>query len=322
MTSLEEAVLAVLAGASLETVAARHALHPAVLADATETYRTAGAAAIDRQTEHEGWHQVRIRFPDRHTAERIAAEHLAPALRRAEDAGLLTTWWFVRKHDWRLRWHPTPGSPRHELRSCIESRLDKLLAQKKITGWWRTLYEPEEHAFGGREAMEAAHRLFHRDSDHVLDYVGQRPGALSAGRCELSVLLCGLLMRAAGQEWNEQGDIWARVSDNRPTATRMLPEPWRANLGPLCRLLTVDVAPYGPLLRPGGSLHFAAGWVTAFEQAGRTLRTLADDGRLSRGLRSVLATHVLFHWNRFGLPETAQARLAATAANVILQADV
>lgn len=42
--------------------------------------------------------------------------------------------------------------------------------------------------------------------------------------------------------------------------------------------------------------------MTAFDIAGRTLATAATDGTLERGVRNILAHHVIFHWNRLGLP--------------------
>jgi hypothetical protein len=38
-----------------------------------------------------------------------------------------------------------------------------------------------------------------------------------------------------------------------------------------------------------------------------------ETGQLTRGLRTVIALHVIFHWNRIGLPASAQATLAQAA---------
>lgn len=61
------------------------------------------------------------------------------------------------------------------------------------------------------------------------------------------------------------------------------------------------------------------GWVHAFEQAGQDLARLARDGHLTRGLRAVLAHHLLFHANRAGLPVDHQAALAARALDAAFQ---
>lgn len=48
---------------------------------------------------------------------------------------------------------------------------------------------------------------------------------------------------------------------------------------------------------------------------------LAHQGELTRGLRAVLAQHILFAWNRAGIPAEHQALLATTAARVAFHTD-
>jgi protein-L-isoaspartate(D-aspartate) O-methyltransferase len=66
----------------------------------------------------------------------------------------------------------------------------------------------------------------------------------------------------------------------------------------MTRLLTAN--PIG-LSATGGPLAGYRPWIAAFEQAGQALLTLAQAGRLRRGLRAVLAHHILFHANRGGI---------------------
>ena len=47
------------------------------------------------------------------------------------------------------------------------------------------------------------------------------------------------------------------------------------------------------------------------------LRRLRETGKLTCGLRTVVALHVIFHWNRIGLPATTQATLAQAAREAI-----
>lgn len=79
----------------------------------------------------------------------------------------------------------------------------------------------EVFAFGGPTGMSVAHNLFHRDSQHIVAYLGRvgasPPPNSQIGRREVSMLLCSLLMREAGQEWYEQGDVWA---ESRRTGRR------------------------------------------------------------------------------------------------------
>nr|BFD93819.1 hypothetical protein KitaXyl93_51790 [Kitasatospora sp. Xyl93] len=302
---LEQAILAVLTGADTTREAARLGIDAADLATAAETYRTAGRSAIS--TPPDTWVQVNIRPTEWHSAEAAMAAHLAPTLRDAEIRGAVTSWWYVRKHPyWRLRLHT--GHP--ALCTHLAEQLDRLQHQGTIASWSPGIYEPETEALGGPLGIEAAHALFHADSRAVLAE-GHRPDTRRVGRRELSVLLCSTMLRAAGQEWTEQGDVWARVAAMRPAPAEP-PQPGADKIG---ALLSADTL---AMTAPGQALHAEADRVHAFARAGRELADLALCGSLTRGLRDVLAHMIAFHWNRAAIPTPHQATLARAARNHIL----
>lgn len=314
---LESAVLAVLGGAAPEVAAAGTSIVAAELADAAERYRAAGRAALTRDAAGDGWLQIHLEFPHRHAAEHTVATVLGPTLRHAEAAGGLTSWWYIRKTPcWRLRLHAS----RHRnaaLPPRVTDALDDLVARGLLTTWTIGIYEPETHAFGGPEAMAVAHRFFHADSAHVLEYItGGTSTAL--GRRELSLLLCATLLRGAGQDWHEQGDVWHRVVRMRPLHPGAAPEPMRGTTEKAHRLLDLDTGDPAMLAGPDAPLASARTWLGAAGDTGRALGALAGDGTLRRGLRDVLAHHVIFHWNRLGLTAAAQAVLAHAAATAVL----
>jgi protein-L-isoaspartate(D-aspartate) O-methyltransferase len=197
-----------------------------------------------------------------------------------------------------------------------------LAIQGRIVGWTAGIYEPEVVAFGGAAAMDVAHELFHDDCRTILEWLGRTGtvGTLSReiGRRELALLLCSVLLRGGGQDWFEQGDVWARVLQYRPTHDA-LPPPGRLRvLRPaMYRLMTVDVSPTSALVA-GGPLAAMSGWLAAFQRAGQKLADLARRGELERGLRAVLTHHVIFHWNRLGLSYAEQSTLAALAKEVVM----
>src|SRR5262249_28985855 len=86
----------------------------------------------------------------------------------------------------------------------------------------------------------------------------------------------------------------------------------------LTRLMTVSTEPFGEPFGERGRLSFTIPWCAAFADAGRQLGAATSDGTLRRGIRDVLAHHVIFHWNRLGLSTAVQGILASAAANVIL----
>jgi thiopeptide-type bacteriocin biosynthesis protein len=264
------------------------------------------------------WLQVNIAFPDWDRAEATVLASLAPQLSAAEADGLIDAWFFIRKRPcWRVRYLPAAGTgPQAQAR--VESHLDEMAARRLAGAWTTAVYEPEVHAFGGDKAMTVAHRLFHHDSRCLLAYLQGENGAGYGHRREISVMLCSVLMRAAGQDWYEQGDTWALVAAHRePPASRVPNHP-----GPLPasirRLITVDAESQ---MRDDAPLARTAEWAAAYVTAGGDLAGLAASGHLHRGLRDILAHHVIFAWNRLGLPYTTQAILAATAKTVVFGHD-
>ncbi|MEV5710967.1 thiopeptide-type bacteriocin biosynthesis protein [Actinoallomurus sp. NPDC052274] len=253
--------------------------------------------------EEPPWRQVNITYPgsDPHQRERHAIDHLAPILPAAEADGLITSWWFIRKGRWRVRYLLTEEAHGHD-------RSDPLhpLLTAGVT-WNRDVYEPEVHAFGGPASMDAAHALFHHDSRHLLAFLHDDP----ADRREHSLVLCTALMRAAGLDFNEQGDVWARVAEQRAGLPCQPPGPdpqvWAS--------FTSDVRHL--LLGTARTDAITGDWLTTYEDTGRTLRTLRENGELTRGLRAVITLHVIFHWNRIGLPATVQATLAHAAKDAV-----
>lgn len=123
------------------------------------------------------------------------------------------------------------------------------------------------------------------------------------------------MFRAARQDWYEQGDIWHHVANQRPlpanTPTARIAELATA----LQTLITTNPA---ALIAPDGPLAYAAPWTAAFITAGQDLSAAASNGILQRGIRDVLAHHVIFHWNRLGLAAPTQGILAHAARDTVM----
>ena len=305
----------------MSQVASRLRIQTDDLKDAVELYKAAGRAVLEDQTASD-WYQVRVQWRDWESAERTAPVHLGPRLERLRADGVLGTWWFIRKAPcWRLRLRPGLVNVRADLTAPVSAVLDELVAAGHVERWWESIYEPEEAAFGGPVGMAAAHDLFGADSCAILEYL-RRLGSdgipkLTIGRRELSMLLCSTLMRAAGQEWHEQGDIWLRVARMRlpASAASDFSRPMAAKL---TRLMTVTTQPIGEPFGERGRLSFTMPWFAAFADAGELLGAAGSHGTLRRGVRDILAHHVIFHWNRLGLSTEDQGVLASAAFDVIL----
>jgi protein-L-isoaspartate(D-aspartate) O-methyltransferase len=249
------------------------------------------------------WHHYLIEFTDPPTAEHTAATLLAPALDQAQHNGQLDTWWHLRKTPaWRLRYQPVNPNT-----TVVDTLLTQLADDGQVARWTRGIYEPETVAFGGPVGMDIAHTLFHHDSRHCLARA-TAPAAL--GQWETTVLLFSAMLRAAGLDWFEQGDVWAKVAALRPTADadHMDSERTGRLSQAVRRLMTTNTRSVDAVPET---------WWTAFDTAGRQLAELARDGHLQRGLRAVLAHHFIFHANRAGLSGPDQATLTALAVNTV-----
>lgn len=304
-----DAVLAVLTGRSVDTVAADFGLDHNDIAEATDAYRAAGLAALQQQTDDE-WYNVRVEFPDWDRAEAVVAEQLGPRLNELLSPGFHIGWWFLRKHPhWRLRLHRADHG-------AVASVLNDLVHSGVLSRWSASIYEPETAAFGGMNGMSIAHDLFCADSHGVLNYARQTRASL--GRRELSLMLLAALNRAAGLDWFEQGDVLHRVAQIRPTP----PETQQHRVVELAAsvrtLLSARLHPGSAPLSPGVPADPFARWLAAFQTAGQQLATAASHGQLQRGLRAVLVHIVIFHWNRLGLSATTQGVIAHAASAALL----
>ncbi|MFJ7415243.1 methyltransferase, FxLD system [Streptomyces sp. NPDC098077] len=252
------------------------------------------------------WQQHNITFIDRESARHVIDERLGPALITAVTEGQLTGWWFMNKQPWPLRYLADEPSP------IIESLLSDLVGDGAVVSWLPSVYEPESEAFGGPDAMDTAHGLFHSDSRHLLTY---QPGPDHLGRKETAVLLASAMMRGAGLDWFEQGDVWAKVLALRPPTDPARSERAAELVPAMRKLMTADAY---SLCNQGGPLHAHEEWVTAFERAGAALAALACRGALTRGLRAVIAHHIIFHANRAGLIRDDQSALSNIAREAVM----
>ncbi|MFJ6214512.1 thiopeptide-type bacteriocin biosynthesis protein [Streptomyces sp. NPDC092296] len=309
----ERAVLAVLSGHPIADAASRAGMNPANLSDAIQVFQQAGRAALDHCAGQDEWWHAYLHFADWADADRTFTAHVLPLLRAAEADGTLDGWWYTRKHPcWRLRLH---RHPEIETMTRMGDGLDHLVAEGHLHRWWPGIYEPETAAFGGPASMAAAHALFVADSREI-QHLPARVG-LSLGRRELSVLLCTILMRAAGLEWYEQGDVWHRVitAEHRSSIADVPRKSLDARGAEIRALLLADI---DSLLDADGPLEPVAEWAAAFRHTGQTLAHAVQLGTLDRGLRQVLSYHIVFHWNRLGLSLRAQSALAWAARAAVL----
>ncbi|MFF3015887.1 thiopeptide-type bacteriocin biosynthesis protein [Streptomyces sp. NPDC057939] len=307
---LEDAILAVLGGASVADTARTADMKPTLLSEAIERYQDAGRAALD--AEPSGWQQANIRFTDYPAGHQIFRAYLLPAL----GTGPVGSWWFVRKHPhWRLRYLPALGTTAEDAVRHVAEALDSSVSWNVTAEWSPAPYEPEVTAFGGPEGMVLAHELFRVDSIGVINYqaaAGDQQAGLDAKA--VSLLAMTMMMRAAGLEFGEQGDVWGLVEARRPLADDIASEQVSGMVEPMSRLLLADAQP----LLASEALARVQPWISGLEANGRALEQAAAAGQLHLGMRGILARHVLFHWNRMGFTLRQQSIWSRAAREAVL----
>ncbi|GAB3162156.1 hypothetical protein GCM10027059_14200 [Myceligenerans halotolerans] len=305
---LANAVIDALTCGDIAKAARRHRLDQNALSEAVDAFATAGLAALG-DVAGTRWTQISLAFPDDPTSHRESRLAVAHVLDDLGDTGAHHGWWFMNKPPgWRIRTH-NANEP------AVVHELDRLHANGTITAWTRTIYEPETTAFGGTQAMAVVHDLFRADSHGVLAH--QQARAPGLGAREASLVLLGALTRAARLDSFETGDVFAKVAAMRPPVTTSNTDiqSLADQAKPLLRIPTDATS---PLLAPDGPAPHLRAWADAFTTSGKQLVDLADGGRLDRGLRSVLAQTVIFHWNRLALPAPSQATLATAIVQASL----
>lgn len=264
----------------------------------------------DHSAEAATWRQVNLRFPHWRDAEDALVHHAGPLLRDAEETGSIGGWWFVRKGEC-LRLRLQVAEADGAMTTFVSDVINTLTKTTTLTRHAEVTYEPEIHAFGGRAAMDLAHDLFEQDSHFIVEYLAGVRG--DDHRKEIGIVLATRLLRAARLDFYEQGDVWAQVAAHRIPA--QLHAPRTGDLLAVQRLITsIGDANTSPLADEPE-------WSIAFETTGIALRDLHDQGRLDRGLRAVLAHHLLFHFNRFGISADHQHQLATAAHQGVFNRD-
>jgi thiopeptide-type bacteriocin biosynthesis protein len=263
------------------------------------------------------WDSWRVEVPDAASGRRLVATRLAPLLERLTAVGSTDGWWFLVKHDEaphvRLRVLGREAAPAGRPAPAIEAELERLRSSGGVSRWCTTPYEPETALFGGVAGLRLSHTLLHRDSRAACRWLASERARTE----EASVIAVRGLLAGAELDVFEQGDVWSRVAGHRPMPADRLGPALARNREAVGRLYLARADEVRELLGDDAAYDVLQDWAVDLRRSGRELAAAARRGELRRGLRAILATHVVFHWNRLGLPGAVQSGLAHLVAGWI-----
>jgi thiopeptide-type bacteriocin biosynthesis protein len=222
---------------------------------------------------------------------------LEPALRDWRKEGHLTRFFFMRKAPGlRLRFLGNPS-----LKSRIAVLLQDLVARGVVERWFASVYEPETDRFGGSAAMTAAHAWFDIDSGlwMLLDRLrseGQAtlPSDLFCRTVASDLVSATILDRAeAWAVWQQYATSLGLIGNQDESESKPLDDDEFQEHNPTSEEQHVI------------SVYRAANRVLATQ-----LNELWHEGKLTAGIRSVLATNILFHFHRHGMDPESHRRIA------------
>lgn len=224
--------------------------------------------------------------------------------------------------------HKPPGmhlrfrTERKQLLGEVGSFLDEQIVRGGLGKWHRGVYDSETHRFGGEVGMDIAHDFFTVESLLVLGYVR----AFLCGKTHLLrpqfslLLLLELFERVVEGRW-ELWDIWCKMElvDRLPRlsakvlgAARLEAERASAVVGPLLQDRPALLRDAAPIER-----ELLDAFQPQVDRIARRLAVARDAGQLLYGLRSILPSWAVFHWNRMGFSASEQRLICLAMVHLL-----
>lgn len=279
-----------------------------------EAYTAAGRRALEQVQQEADWLYLRIELTSDRPVRRVLTKVLRPVLGELTARGLVRRFWFLVKRDTHLHIRLRVFGPNQTLGAVMQALVSALRpgsGRSGVRNCLRLCYEPEMALFGGPWGLEQIHDLFHHDSRFALAWEAlsdeERRG-LSIH--QISPIMLRHFLSSAGLDEFECWDVWNQVWQLRQYGDQAeLAALWERDREAFALLLGVDVAALSDQLG-SAARKVLREYTAGLRQVGSALGEGQRQGLLERGLRRILATSILFHWNRIQVGADAQAVLA------------
>lgn len=282
-----------------------HRSSPGAATDAA----SAGRSRVDRGScrrrfpPGSGWAYLKL-YAGLAEADALLVDRIGPLARELLSSSAIVRWFFVRFTDpdphLRVRFEGDPESLRQRVLPSVFDIVEEPVADGRI---WRVqldTYEREIERFGGPVGVQLAERIFHADSEAVVDLLGE-PGSGDRDARRLLALL-GLDRLLDDLRYDLPGrkrcleaarDRFADAID--ADARREIDSRFRGDRPRIEALLEAG-PPADPLLARGHA-HFARRSERLSEVMGQ-VREAAGDGRLTVRLDALVGSLLHLHVNR------------------------
>lgn len=241
------------------------------------------------------------------TADHVLRDVVSDITEEAVRSGAVDQWFFIRygDPDWhmRLRFHGLPERLHREVLPALHAALNPLLDDGRLWRFQVDTYEREVERYGGEEGITLAERLFHVDSEVVLEMLGMlEPGDAGADerwRLTLSGIdrlltdfgfdpknKCAIMKQARerfGKEFRVEKYVVGQLSEKFRKERKSLEELLRAG---------IDDHPLAP------GLELFRGRSERLAPIVAELKSCEEEGRVSVPLRELVLSYIHMHANR------------------------
>lgn len=257
------------------------------------------------------------------TADGLLRDVVGPTVREALATGAADSWFFIRYADpqWhlRVRLHGDPGALHGQVLPALQSSIGDLLADGRLWKVQLDTYEREVERYGGPQGMELSERLFHIDSDAVLDIIEMLAGDEGADvRWRLALLGTDLLLSDLGLSPETRrmvverlrSSFWREFSGSKPLRVQ-LDQKLRAERRELIHMLETGIGAAASESPLAPALAVFERRAQAFAPVVEELKRRESEGRLTASVADMASSFVHMFVNRM-------VRSAARAHEVVL----
>lgn len=256
------------------------------------------------------WLYFRIYLHDNTNFSALLTSSLVDKLFELKAQKLVENFWFMRKSDGgkhlRLRIYGLSEFLERDVRNTLIQEIVKLKKRNICREYYICIYEPEKALFGGIEGMRLAHHFFSSGSQLYLEIYKHIQQNNKINFDEISLCLINNFLYYAGLDDFEEWDVWNKVLlmrkvDNEDTSHL---ENKEENDGRLHSSLYIAML-IGPTV-----FNYFNNTLSTYKNIAKELEILNRKGELTRGIRSIVATKIIFQWNSFGFDALHQYSLA------------